>query len=207
METKVCKYCDNEKELSFYRPQTRECRECVNKKRRDKTIFDPVYRENRLNNNKKYYLTEKGKLSVKKASDKYRQTEKAKECTKKYRSADGFSEKNRKYSLKHYHTHKKERLLSSRKIQIKNKEAINIRYVASIYRLKTSEVTPEILELGKKTINLYRFLKSKKVILNTQTGIFYNSPAEASKSCHISARNLIHYMTIAKKNKSNFIYC
>jgi group I intron endonuclease len=45
-----------------------------------------------------------------------------------------------------------------------------------------------------------------KIILNTQTGIFYHGLTEASKSANISKSYLHINITKNKKNKTNFIY-
>ena len=45
-----------------------------------------------------------------------------------------------------------------------------------------------------------------KIILNTETGVFYYGLREASNSCHLS-KSVIHInITKNKKNKTNFIY-
>ena len=52
---KTCKTCKESKEITMYRPRTRECRKCTNKK-------DNV---NRLDRNKRYYENHKKELQEK----------------------------------------------------------------------------------------------------------------------------------------------
>ncbi len=69
---------------------------------------------------------------------------------------------------------------------------------------------------GKKTSEKVKKLQREKlsgqlnylskIILNTETGVFYYGLREASNSCHLS-KSVIHInITKNKKNKTNFIY-
>lgn len=47
----------------------------------------------------------------------------------------------------------------------------------------------------------------KKLILDTQTGIFYLGAKEAAESLNIPVKRFTNYLTGYRKNKTNFIYC
>jgi len=48
--------------------------------------------------------------------------------------------------------------------------------------------------------------KISKLILNTETGIFYYGSKEASETININRGTLISYLTKKRKNKTSFIY-
>ena len=42
---KICKTCNESKELSLYRPHTKDCRKCANKKKKNVTELNKKYYE------------------------------------------------------------------------------------------------------------------------------------------------------------------
>jgi len=48
--------------------------------------------------------------------------------------------------------------------------------------------------------------KNTKIILNTETGVFYNGTKEAAESININKHTLGSYLTNKNKNKTNLIY-
>jgi hypothetical protein len=58
---KICKTCNESKELSLYRPHTKDCRKCANKKKKNVTEL-----------NKKYYEKNKEQLKEQNLINYYR---------------------------------------------------------------------------------------------------------------------------------------
>lgn len=59
--------------------------------------------------------------------------------------------------------------------------------------------------IGKRTIKFAQNA-SKKLVLDTQTGIFYESCREASNLLGIKYHNLVQYLSGINKNKTSLIY-
>ena len=60
-------------------------------------------------------------------------------------------------------------------------------------------------ETGKKTIKFAQ-KANQKIVLDTQTGIFYDSAKEASDLLGINYWNVVQYLTGKRKNKTSLIY-
>lgn len=48
--------------------------------------------------------------------------------------------------------------------------------------------------------------RNGKIVLNTETGIFYNTTGEAAESCNMNRNTLIGYLLGKRTNLSPFIY-
>jgi len=48
--------------------------------------------------------------------------------------------------------------------------------------------------------------KNKKIVMDVETGVFYESASEAAKYCRFSYDALLKYLTGENKNKTNLIY-
>jgi len=60
-------------------------------------------------------------------------------------------------------------------------------------------------EIGKKTIKFAQ-KANEKIVLNTQTGIFYDSVKEAANLLGYKYHNLVQYLSGKNKNKTYLIY-
>lgn len=76
-------------------------------------------------------------------------------------------------------------------------------------KIASANMSKEKVDIINKSKIGRRYTGSGKLILNLETGIFYNSGVEASKSTNLNKRTFLNKMNPKQLNKpfSNFIYC
>lgn len=66
---------------------------------------------------------------------------------------------------------------------------------------------PKLYKQIRRKYNNPFDMPSTRIILNTQTGVYYSGIIEASKSCNIPAKTLYDWINGRYSNKSDFINC
>lgn len=98
------------------------------------------------------------------------------------------------------------------KQRIVSEEQLTRLKTINIGRKATPEIRKKLSDAGKnKKISDLFFIKSKesnsKIILDTQTGIFYNSASELSDLLGIKRTTLTAKLSGQNKNNTNYVYC
>lgn len=107
---------------------------------------------------------------------------------------------------------------SNRKVSEETKKKLSIRMLGNTFsngRFKSGEEkirisnTMKILSKGEGNNMFGKFGQdnpNSKIILNTETGIFYFGIKEASESCNVAYNSLKKIMCGERKNKTSFVY-
>lgn len=147
----ICKHCENEFEYIFITGGRRKvCADCIIiKKKKAMQKYGQTAKSKAIN--KRYRLTERGKMLRLIAAKKYYNTKKGRKKVRNYRNTDKYKE-----VAKRYGEEKRENLWSD---YIKT-------LLASSLKIERKDITLDMIELKRMQIKFHRELKKGKEISN-----------------------------------------